>query len=214
MNATQARKHLVSSLNPLCGASRFSFQRTREAFVRKMDGGTHLFHIRVLTIGNSARVEPSISIRFDDVEKMFHEAFGTPPKLRANTSTLWTEAWMLLGKRDDYVYDVHSEKQIDTVASSLASIFDPIALNYFSENSSLERVHELLNSNPTERSIFCLSEIHRCSYGLIVAARLGKPELYDLVMVYRDKMKDIDRGFHLPRFENLATVLQASGSRF
>jgi hypothetical protein len=153
--------------------------------------------------GNSGyRICPSVGVRFEVVEKVFHKTSGFEPEYQNDTPTVGIDLWSVYGK-DGYQIPLKQDSDVGTVTSRLLTIFDEKAEPYFSQFGTLAAVDSALNDQPKERCVHGGLPWRRCSTGAIVAKLTGRGNYDELVSIYHEIVRMDAGGYYLPRFEAL-----------
>jgi hypothetical protein len=209
MNKTSVKKALRTELDPFFVPLGFRFAAGRGAYQRKFDIGEQRYFIRQLVVAGEVRVEPSAAVRFSAVEDYFHRTSGLTKRDQSDSATLWVSVEALANKAyDQIVQHIVAPEDIQTAADNLHRFYQEYVEPYFAGNDTLQAADALLNADPQQ--IYCVhsSMPRRASYGLIVAAMLGRTDFESLVTQHRSAVAKIDRGFHLPGFEAGVTDLR------
>ncbi len=210
MTKSQALRGLRSRLDAPFAAQGFEFMASRGAYRRVSELGAELVHCRVIVVGGVVRLELSASIRFDEVEAIYHRTSGAPDDAKGMTSTLWIDCEALTGwPLDQCQKKIRSEEDLDGAADAVRRFWQEHAAGYFTQNLRLEAADRLLNAAPLERSVH-FGWPGRGSYGIILAALVKRADFDELAARHREAVAKIDRGFHLPAFDACVADLRKS----
>ena len=139
---------LASHLKPLG----FSLVRGRRWFVRFNGNRTEKFQLAFLDAKPGNRILPAVSIRFDEVEDIFHRTSGYEPEYQSDTPTVGVDLWRVFGEQG-FDLLLRDEGEIPGVVSRLMTIFNEKALPYFSQFGDIAAVDSALNDNPDQPSM-------------------------------------------------------------
>ncbi len=190
MKKSELKNELFSQLTTLLEPYEFALVRRMDWYVRKEESKL----IYRLDFYDGYRkdvgytVSPSLAIRIDRVEHIYHQVSGFEPKYQKDTPTIWPTINDLRKGDEGYEYLLDTHKDINPLSEKLFVIFREIALPFLEENSSIEAIDRLLNADPqNENNFFCIPQ-HRYFRGTIVA-KLAKNDRYDqVVRVYWDEL--------------------------
>jgi hypothetical protein len=184
----------------------FRLVKNKKWFVRTVDSRTQNYQLVALDGNSGYRICPSVSVRFEEVERIFHKTSGFEPEYQKDTPTVGIDLWSVYGK-DGYQMPLKQEADLETVASRVLTIFQEKAQPYFSQFSTLAAVDSAINDQPRERCIHGGLPWRRCSTGLIVAKLTGRQNYNELVSIYCEIVRKDAGGYYLPRFEALLSNL-------
>lgn len=188
-------------------------------FRRMRNGGADYWHrgeLRSLSFGfhvvdyeTKVHLEPSAAIRFEEVERTFHETSGLPQDMQADTCTISapSESFDCNVHGGGFVVLGLGDHDVNRAVSEAEGIFMTGALPFFDRFRTLDDVNMLLNGEPESPSPFRVAEYERCCRGLIVAKLVQTPNIQDLLATYSDRMKREADGFFLKRFMRLVNSL-------
>lgn len=193
------------TLGPKLEPFGFNAVRREQSFFRHADGRRDRFHLIMLTSGDTA-LEPTIGVRWDAVESIFHRTSGFTEGRKA-TDTVGVHLRNVYGGAG-YHLILRSESDIAKATSRLLDIFHMHAEPYYERYTTLAEVDCSLNDRPREKAVHTIASLDRCCKGLIVAKLVGRDNYDELVSVYREKMRHDAKGFYLPWFEALVKDLE------
>jgi hypothetical protein len=209
MKKTEIKNGLLTKLASRLKPRGFVLIRRMDWFVRK--GPSSLIY-RLDFYGGYEKdkgytVSPSVAIRIEEVEKIFHMVSGFEPKYQKDSPTIWPTIKDLQGAKDGYEYELNSFEDIYPLAKTLFEIFEDIALPFLEKYSSITELDKLLNSNPENGgSIF--NTTYKRFYRDLIVARLAERENYkQIVEIYREHLSRIDIRY-LRDFEKLVKILE------
>jgi hypothetical protein len=179
------------------------------AFVRATDKQrTERYHLLV-NEGAGYRVCPSVSVRFEEVEKIFHRTSGYDRPNQKDSVTVGIDLWRVFG-REQYQVALSDEAGLEAAAARNVAIFHEKAEPYFAQFSTLAAVDSAVNDQPGDECVHRDMAWLRCSTGVIVASLVGRPNYDQLVAVYQDAVRKKSPQL-LPKFEALVNDLGNPG---
>jgi hypothetical protein len=191
-------------------AGRRALTSVSVAFVRADKQRTERFHLRVSSERSGYSVSPSVGVRFEEVEKIFHRTSGYDRPNQKESTTVGLDLWRVFG-REHYQVIVSSEADLKAAAARVVAIFEEKAEPYFAQFRTLAAVDAAVNDKPGEDCVHREMEWLRGSTGLIVAGLVGRANYDQLVPLYLETVRK--KSPHLlPRFESLLTDLKKPGS--
>lgn len=208
MKKLKLKNALFSRLIPMLEPCKFSLVRRMDWFVRKGDSKL----IYRLDFFNGHRkdtgylVSPSLAVRIEEVERIFHEVSGFEPKYQKDTPTIWVSIKELIKGPDEYEYSLNDVEDVEALAQHLFIVFRDVALPFLEENGSVQAINKLLNSEPEkEDSIFCIPE-KRYFRGVISAKLTDDIRYGEIALIYREKVEQY-LPYRLPDFDRLLSIL-------
>lgn len=211
MKKTELKNKLLTNLGALLKPYRFTLVRRMDWYIRK--GASKLIYRLDFYDGykkeNGYTVSPSLAIRMDKVEEIFHMVSGFEPQYQKDTPTIWPTIKDLRKAKDGYEYALDSAQDLEPLAAELFRIFSDIALPFLENNSSIEAIDKLLNLNPeSESSVF--NAMYKRFYRALIVAKLAKRANYEqIVETYRQHLLE-DGGYHLENYEKLVKILDSN----
>jgi len=182
------------------------------AFVRAVDKQrTERYHLMVnyeMLRGSGLRISPSVGVRFEEVEKIFHRTSGYERAQQKESTTVGIDLWRVFG-RDQYQVALKDEADLATATSRIVAIFREKAEPFFAQFSTLAAVDSAINDQPSADCVHRDSTSLRCSTGLIVAKLLGRNDYDQLASIYLDIVRN-RAIYELPKFELLLNTLGKS----
>lgn len=186
---------LAEHLEPLG----FSFDEKRNRFARSKGNRTEVFAFRVMNDRPGHRISPTIGIRFEECEAIFHRSSGFERQYHEGTMTV--------GMDLEIEFSISRRSDVNNVVEELVRIFQQSAEPYFKSFTSIEDVDKALNDDPAKASEHAPNVWLRCSAGAIAARLAGRPEFAELAETYRKRVAKLSRGFYLSNFEKLLADL-------
>jgi hypothetical protein len=181
------------------------------AFVRAVDKRKRIekYHLMVINEWPGYRICPSVSVRFEEVEGIFHRTSGYDSEQQEDSSTVGIDLWRVFG-RNEYQIPLKDEADLATATSRVLAIFHEKAEPYFTQFSTLATVDSAINDQPGDDCVHRDALWVRCSTGLIVAKLVGRKNYDQLVSIYLDMVRS-KSNFCLARFELLLSDLANPG---
>jgi hypothetical protein len=179
----------------------FRLNKSLAEFTKKSKVGWYKYQIVFLIKDEGWELKPSLLLRIDVIEDIFHETSGFEEKYRKGTPTIGTsiEDYQSDGKR--YRYHLNEEDQINAISQELYLLFHRIALPFFERYNSLEKIDEAINSNFKDTAL--TGDIFKGSKGLIVAKLIGSGNYKELEEIYFNYYRELSGGFYLPNYKRL-----------
>jgi hypothetical protein len=178
-------------------------------FLRKRGDVTDHFRLPCKDASPGYRVQPSIGVRLNRVEEIFHQTSGFDRKDQANTSTWGTSAAKLIGGRTgECEFSLVSASQVEHVSEQIMNVFREYALPFYERWGSLKAIDAAVNAKPEERVLYRSLAWFRCSTGLITARLTGRADYEKLLQTYTEIMKKDNKGFYFKWFEPLTKSLE------
>lgn len=207
MSKALARAELIATLEPRMAARRFSLVKSKQWFQHKQPGLKQIYDLEFVDRVDYS-VRPAMSIRIDEVERIFHRTSGFEKQYQSSTSTLGTSLWRLSEDLEQFRYDLGHVDQVPRIASLIESAFDTVAAPWFEKYSTAAAVDAVLNKAPDKFGVYHFFPHMQYAHG-VIAARLNQRHNYDeLAATYSKAMKRISKGFYSDDFEALVRDLE------
>jgi len=208
MKIKSLKIELLTALQPRIEKSGFKLQKSKERFAKRVDSGAWWF-VLDFTVYENLQVKPSIGLRVDAVENIFHRTSGFDIKYQSDTPTLSLSVQNLVGDPSRCEYVLRGLDDVSMVAAQIEADFHGIVSPYLERHSGLSEIDRALNENPEGECVHYAMDYLRSAHGVIVAKSVGRPKYPELVEIYRRKLALISNGFYLPKFEALVADLGA-----
>ena len=206
MTKLELKKGLFEKLSVLLLQYDFVLFRRMDWFQRHVDLTTQMYRLDFYPGIAGYTVAPSICLRLEQVERIFHLVSGFETKYQKLTPTIWVTVNDLTKSKSGCDYELQTSDDIDSVAEKLFTYFKDVALPFFEQNSSLEAVDKLLNDEPEKDSIY-YSFYLRCYHGVIVAKLNNRSNYHQIAEIYRQELTLFADGYYLTDYERLLDVL-------
>lgn len=206
MKTLELKKGLFEKLSALLLPYDFVLFRRMDWFQRKEDSTTQMYRLDFYSGIGGYTVAPSVAVRNEEVERIFHRVSGFEPKYQKLTPTIWVTIKDLTKSTPGCEYDLQTSDDIDSVAEIFFTYFKDVAFPFLKKNSSLNAVDKLLNDDPKKDSIYD-SFYLRCYHGVIVAKLNNRSDYQQIAEIYRQALASFEDGYYLADYERLLEVL-------
>lgn len=186
----------------------FKLIKSSGEFVKKNKDGWLKYTPLFLVRKEGWEINPTISLRINLVEDIYHTVSGYEKKYQKGTPTLGASVENYINDGQEYRMQIDAEKQINAVVSELIELFKKVALPFFQIYSSIEALDKALNENPSDSTL--TGVIFKGFKGIILAKLTKRPDFPYLENVYRRHFKQLADGFYLNDFEKLILELGSS----
>lgn len=194
---------LDSSLNS------FGFKMSKAAndFTQKTDFGWNKYQIVFLEREKGWEIKPSLLVRFDDIENLYHSISDFEKKYQKGTPTIGIAIEDLVNDNTPVRFELTKLSEIDYVVKELLNLFNSIALPFFSKYNNLQQIDNLLNNGTDDTSI--TGDIFKGIKSLIVAKLTNRTDLEKIGLAYQQYYQKFANGFYLPEYNRLKELLNA-----
>lgn len=162
--------YLEKNLAPL------EFKRSHQLFHRRTSTGKQILHISIIKRKTYINVVPSVEIRHDQIEKLYHLLLAEPSNLQ--TATIGCELGKLSGK-EIRMLKIESLSNVPRAAQAVLTTFGNTGPPFFEKYSSLERIFSILKKDEIETNIYCPIPHVRAKKALVAVYLLNRKDLYD-----------------------------------
>lgn len=183
----------------------FKLVKSASEFVKKTDLGWNKYQIVFLLKDNGWEIKPSLLVRFNIVENLFHQISDFDEKYQKGTPTIGTAIEDLDVSGLDARFILDKESKIDSIVEGLFELFKTIALPFFERFNSLEALDKSLNNNPEDTSL--TGSIFKGTKSLIIANLIKRNDFDNLKDIYQKYYESYADGFYLPEYLRLKALL-------
>jgi len=187
----------------------FGYKLSKSAceFTKKTDFGWNKYQIVFLIRDNGWEIKPSLLVRFDVVENLFHQISDFDKKYQKGTPTIGTSIEGLGGSSIVQTrFELTNEAQINRVINGLVELFDSVAVPFFERFDKLSSIDDKLNSNIEDTSL--TGDIFKGTKSLIIAKLMKRQDFDKLESAYQSYYESFSDGFYLPEFLRLKELLK------
>ncbi|MCW3466432.1 hypothetical protein [Chitinophaga nivalis] len=203
MTQKQVIRDLLDLLQPKLNSFDFKADLKEQGFIRKEKQVTYYFDFNIYnrtviqTKEKGFLIEPNAKISIGPIEKYYKEI---------TVNNYLTSEWdfITLGnfianlianpdginrkKNESLELLIFSEVDIESIGTALYNTFVNVAMPYYLENNTIERVDILLNSHPKEDSVHAINDLFRYIKGLIAAKLNNNPQRPQLLEIYNSQL--------------------------
>jgi hypothetical protein len=159
--------------------------------------------------GPGYRICPTVGVRFEEVEKIFHRTSGYDRPSQKDSVTVGIDLWREFG-REHYKVALGSEADLQPAAERIVAIFHEKAEPFFAQFGTLAAVDSAVNDHPAVPCVQRSMPWLRGSTGVIVARLVGRPNSDQLIPPYTEAVRKTAPHL-LPQFESLLADLGTPG---
>lgn len=184
----------------------FTLNKQLAEFTKKNENGWIKFYLIFLERNQGWEINPTMQIRFNVVEDIFHKTSGFDMKYQKGTPTIGSSAENYLQTGyGTYRFALGEEEDIEGIVLHINDVFENMALPFYEKFIKLEEIERAINRDVKGSSL--TGGIFVGSKGIILAKLLDHPnyeELRSIYMRYYEKFAD---GFYLPSYMDLVKYL-------
>lgn len=210
MLKSELLSHLEEELTPRLSPHGFQFVKAQEAYTRTRDGVSNFFYLGITSMkGLFMLIDPSAGIRFDRVERIFHEVSGMKGRDAKESWTLWG-SWRntIRDPKIRGMFRVEGSSDISAAVKWVESDFLEFAIPMFEKFTTLEALDSLFNSTPSSDAGYAGNSDNKATRGIITAAILRRNDFDRLAAEHRRKLQTVDQGIHVKAFDALERHLR------
>jgi hypothetical protein len=134
-------------------------------------------------------VEFFLGIRHELVEKTAFQFTNGHKAFAPNSHTLLVSMALLLGKKIQR-YSLKTQDEIEGVVSDFLENLKEVGYDFWQANQSLEQLHNLFNSNPSEPLRAVSNELIRAVKGTVISKLIQNPNHEELEELYFHKLSN------------------------
>ncbi len=187
----------------------FGYKLSKSAcdFTKKTEFGWNKYQIVFLDREKGWEIKPSLLIRFDVVENLYHQISDFEKKYQKGTPTIGTAIEDLVIEGISARFELYDIEQVDYVVGELLNLFNKIAVPFFNSNNNIKQIDNILNNNIEDTSM--TGDIFKGLKSLIVAKLTSRDDFSKLGQVYQLYYEKFANGFYLPEYIKLKELLNA-----
>jgi len=196
---------LLSELEPKLQVFGFKLNKNLAEFTRSNNDGWFKYQIVFLKIDNGWELKPSLLLRFNIIEDIFHKISGFEEKYKKGTPTIGISIEDYL-ENDKYRYQLIDKDQIDNLVQQLYVVFQKIAVPFFDRFNTIEKLDEVLNVAPGDTTL--TGSIYKGLKALIIAKLVKRDNYKELEETYFNYYEKFSDSFYLPEYRSLVKLLE------
>ena len=155
-------------------------------YISRVEGFDHQYQLIFIEKYNRIIVEPDIGIRSHEVESLYHQWSGFSERDAVHTATIGGALPNIFDRK--YEVEIKQKRDVKNAVETLRQWYVELGVPFFEENSSLVKMDEILNSEPSQYCDFAGS-LSRESKGLIIARLLNRTDFEELCEIYDERIK-------------------------
>jgi hypothetical protein len=206
MDTDYLKKAFLDGLSEKMKINGFKYVKAKSAYVRKTPFGEQRYFILFTKWheDDGVYVETGMQVRFDDVEKFYHETSYFEEKYHKITDTIGMGLANWLRNGLDYEIFLQDEQDVAEAIEYYYKLYREAVEPFFDTCNTLESLHVLLNSEP-EKRLSIINFIHRGKYGLIVAHLLNvdNKKMKELTKIYSHQYATMTDEFYKLEFDKV-----------
>lgn len=189
----------------------FGFKLSKPAceFTKKTDFGWNKYQIVFLVRDDGWQLKPSLLVRFDIVENIFHQISNFDRKYQKGTPTIGISIEDLdYSSMTPIRFELTNKSQIKSVVNNLFELFKNTAIPFFNKYNILSDIDDKLNSCIEDTSL--TGDIFKGTKSLITAKLTKRHDFDKLETVYQSYYENFSNGFYLPEYLRLTELLKSN----
>ena len=199
MNVKDVRDRILEGVFLNVSQCGFKINKRDKHFERSYNGFHQIFDLLFQKSKDGIYIEPVLQIKSKEIEDIYHKVSKKEPKYHSGTVTLGNNLLNIIdyyenGKEVDsdpkQRYVLEEDQGIPILIKVISNNFEKYGLSYFNQNSSIERVDELLNRSPHEISIHNWLYPMRACIAIIAAKLNNNPQFEELLNIYEQGLGD------------------------
>lgn len=205
------RETFANNLAVLLEEYNFKYVKSRDRFIRKYNDQEFWFSILTYKYREDAGyyINPTIQIRVNQVENIFHIGSSFNAKQKKETSTIGCSIENYMNDNSGaYRFYIEALDDVKPACKFILQLFKDIAIPFFEEYDNLIAIERHVNEEPL-RELAIINPIFRGSKGLIMAKLVGNCQFPQLKRVYTEFYSNFADGFYLDDFEKVVVSLKS-----
>lgn len=203
------KNEVLVRLNEKLNSFGYKLSKSTCEFTKKTDFGWNKYQIVFLVRNNGWELKPSLLVRFDIVENLFHQISDFDKRYQKGTPTIGTSIEDLNNPLITQTrFELTNEAEINHVVSGLFELFENVAVTFFEKFDKLSSIDDKLNSNISNTSL--TGDIFKGTKSLIIAKLMKRQDFDKLEDVYHSYYMNFADGFYLPEYLRLRELLKSN----
>jgi hypothetical protein len=205
MDSSNLKSMFIDCLSARFMKEDFKFIKNRSAFVRKTEFGEQWYTLTFLKYSgqDGFEINPGIHVRFEEVEKFYHQTSAFSKQEQKGTSTIGCSIENYKNDSTDlYRCAIVKGNDISIACDFIYDQYINIAKPFYQLYNSLENLYELINSKPN-KELAIINPIFRGIKGVIIANLLNHETLDLLIKSYSQQYEIFYNGFYKPDFDKV-----------
>lgn len=116
------------------------------------------------------------------------------------------------GSRNQVIYLINNDSDIDLLSTVIPERIKEYVFPYLDENSSIDRMDKLLNSNIEQVSLHHFFAVTKACFGIMIARINNNPHLQELIKQFRENLKPAKQKYQDEYEKIVSLVTQPSFS--
>lgn len=203
------KREILVHLGEKLKSSEYKLSKSACDFTKKTEFGWNKYQIVFLNRDNGWELKPSLLVRFNLVENLFHQISDFDEKYQQGTSTIGISIEDLENSSLTQTrLELTNEIQINDVVNALVGLFENFAEPFFKKYNNLQTLDEKLNSDVNDTSL--TGDIFKGIKSLIIAKLVKSKDFDKLQNIYYDYYKNFSKGYYLSEYLRLKEVLNSN----
>ena len=198
---------LVDGIKPELEQFGFKYIKTDRCF-RKRNEVIQMFILAATSRADYTSFAPVIAIQVPEALEVFARSLGLSDNVKKEMNTLIASLHRISKNQKYDPLIVRVDEDLDRARRDMTDRFKNIALPFFRTHDTLPSVDAALNPVPVADTVFAGIGWSRYAMGLITAALCDRDDFEALLTEYRKRVKGVDRGFYVEKFEKVVAYLQ------
>lgn len=188
---------LLQGINQKISMYGFVMKKNDKTFRRKSNDFIQIFDLLLTKTSEGIYVEPIVRIKSVKIEEIYHSVSKKESIYFDGTSSIGSNIFKIIryyeeGIEKDYdeqqYYLIEKDKDVDVLINVISEKFIFYGIKYIEENSSIDRIDNLLNKNPREISIHNWLFPLRACIAIIAAKLNNNPKFEELIKIYEEEL--------------------------
>ena len=186
----------------------FRLNKARAEFIQRVSIGWFKYQIVFKKTDNGWDLKPSLLLRFDEVEDIFHNISEFEAKYQKDTPTIGISIEDYKMDSNNYRYQLTEEEQLDFISQKLFVLFQKEGIPFLQRYNTIGKLDAALNNNLHETSL--TGGIFKGTKAIIVAKLSNRANFKELERFYLDYYENFANGFYLESYLSLINYLSTS----
>jgi hypothetical protein len=177
----------------------FSFYKSESWYERNLEGNIQMIYFIFHKQSDGIYVEPRWAIKIKSILDIYHlistkdkKHFKYTPVLENSLGELieYADNGNETGSGKSMKYLIETDKDVEVLIKVIPKRIEEYGLPFFNQNTSVEKIDQLLNTKPRQLSILNWLYPQKACMGLIAAKLINNLKYKELVCIYDEETRN------------------------
>lgn len=192
MDQKEIKDVIFTLLDPYFKSQGFKMMKGKNSFIKKIETGFLRVSFGITDYDPEFWIRFALSIRHDEVAEVYNRFADRNPATFSDTVTVMVMQGDL-ENLEEFHYVVFQPKDVELACKLFVDFMTDKGMNFFHEYGNLNKIDQVLNSDPMKVNPLSKRELTRAMNALIIARKIQNPRINELFDAYRELVKNHDQ---------------------